>query len=311
MRSRRAGPARCRWSCNSSRLHREPGRASWRPAMPVSRRMTARNLCSTSIATPPAIKPAARVVEPATADIVRCAAPRSAADRRHHACTRRQESDVGSAGTWRPPIAGAGRRPAAVDAGHATRQTYPVIVLDTPPTEAPESAAVSRYCDGSVLVVAAGRTKQWEIENGEGAAGTSWAARRSAWSSTGNRACCRAGWAGAEMKSSTAISASLAGTRRAGRPFAERRSSSCWPGSIAVRDRRCRAGRSGADRGRRCRGSSRLVRRRAMPCCGGWKPRRGKLESAGVAAPPLASASLCDDDALGAIPARIDGAGNP
>jgi Mrp family chromosome partitioning ATPase len=45
------------------------------------------------------------------------------------------------------------------------RATYPVIVLDTPPTEAPESAAVSRYCDGSVLVVAAGRTRQWEIEN--------------------------------------------------------------------------------------------------------------------------------------------------
>ena len=45
------------------------------------------------------------------------------------------------------------------------RVNHPVIVLDTPPTEAPESAAVSRYCDGSVLVVAAGRTKQWEIEN--------------------------------------------------------------------------------------------------------------------------------------------------
>jgi len=44
------------------------------------------------------------------------------------------------------------------------RGTYPVIVLDTPPTDAPESAAVSRYCDGSVLVIAAGRTKQWEIE---------------------------------------------------------------------------------------------------------------------------------------------------
>lgn len=44
------------------------------------------------------------------------------------------------------------------------RANHPVIVLDTPPTEAPESAAVSRYCDGSVLVVAAGRTKQWEIE---------------------------------------------------------------------------------------------------------------------------------------------------
>lgn len=45
------------------------------------------------------------------------------------------------------------------------RANHPVIVLDTPPTEAPESAAVSRYCDGSVLVVAAGRTKQWEIES--------------------------------------------------------------------------------------------------------------------------------------------------
>jgi Mrp family chromosome partitioning ATPase len=45
------------------------------------------------------------------------------------------------------------------------RANHPVIVLDTPPTDAPESAAVSRYCDGSVLVVAAGRTRQWEIEN--------------------------------------------------------------------------------------------------------------------------------------------------
>jgi Mrp family chromosome partitioning ATPase len=45
------------------------------------------------------------------------------------------------------------------------RGTYPVIVLDTPSTDAPEAAAVSRYCDGSVIVVAAGRTKQWEIEN--------------------------------------------------------------------------------------------------------------------------------------------------
>ena len=45
------------------------------------------------------------------------------------------------------------------------RANHPVIVLDTPPSEAPESAAVSRYCDGSVLVVAAGQTKQWEIEN--------------------------------------------------------------------------------------------------------------------------------------------------
>lgn len=45
------------------------------------------------------------------------------------------------------------------------RADYPVIVLDTPPADAPESAAVSRYCDGSVLVVAAGRSRQWEIEN--------------------------------------------------------------------------------------------------------------------------------------------------
>lgn len=45
------------------------------------------------------------------------------------------------------------------------RASYPVIVLDTPPAEAPESAAVSRYCDGSVLVVAAGRSRQSEIEN--------------------------------------------------------------------------------------------------------------------------------------------------
>jgi len=44
------------------------------------------------------------------------------------------------------------------------RTSYPIIVLDTPPTDAPESAAISRYCDGSVLVVAAGRTRQWEIE---------------------------------------------------------------------------------------------------------------------------------------------------
>jgi Mrp family chromosome partitioning ATPase len=45
------------------------------------------------------------------------------------------------------------------------RANYPVIVLDTPPTDVPEAAAVSRYCDGSVLVVEAGRTRQWEIEN--------------------------------------------------------------------------------------------------------------------------------------------------
>jgi Mrp family chromosome partitioning ATPase len=47
------------------------------------------------------------------------------------------------------------------------RADHPVIVLDTPPTEAPESAAVSRFCDGSVLVVAAGHSRQWEIENAQ------------------------------------------------------------------------------------------------------------------------------------------------
>jgi hypothetical protein len=44
------------------------------------------------------------------------------------------------------------------------RADYAVVVLDTPPTQTPEAAAVSRYCDGSVLVVAAGRTRQSEIE---------------------------------------------------------------------------------------------------------------------------------------------------
>lgn len=48
------------------------------------------------------------------------------------------------------------------------RATHPVIVLDTPPTDAPESAAVSRYCDGTVLVIEAGRTRQWEIEAAKG-----------------------------------------------------------------------------------------------------------------------------------------------
>lgn len=44
------------------------------------------------------------------------------------------------------------------------RTQHPVIVLDSPSADAPEAAALSRYCDGSVLVVAAGRTKQGEIE---------------------------------------------------------------------------------------------------------------------------------------------------
>ncbi len=45
------------------------------------------------------------------------------------------------------------------------RLHYPVVILDSPSTEEAESAASSRYCDGTVLVVAAGRTKQWEIES--------------------------------------------------------------------------------------------------------------------------------------------------
>ncbi|HVY15002.1 MAG TPA: CpsD/CapB family tyrosine-protein kinase [Rhodopila sp.] len=45
------------------------------------------------------------------------------------------------------------------------RASHPVIVLDTPPTDVPEAAAVSRFCDGTVLVVEAGKTRQWEIEN--------------------------------------------------------------------------------------------------------------------------------------------------
>jgi Mrp family chromosome partitioning ATPase len=66
---------------------------------------------------------------------------------------------------------GAGERPLLALGGDRLqsmldmlRANHPVIVLDTPPTSAPESAAVSRYCDGSVLVVAAGQTRQWEIE---------------------------------------------------------------------------------------------------------------------------------------------------
>jgi Mrp family chromosome partitioning ATPase len=66
---------------------------------------------------------------------------------------------------------GAGERPLLALGGDRLqsmldmlRANHPVIVLDTPPSSAPESAAVSRYCDGSVLVVAAGQTRQWEIE---------------------------------------------------------------------------------------------------------------------------------------------------
>lgn len=45
------------------------------------------------------------------------------------------------------------------------RLHYPVVILDSPSADEAESAASSRYCDGTVLVVAAGRTRQWEIES--------------------------------------------------------------------------------------------------------------------------------------------------
>jgi Mrp family chromosome partitioning ATPase len=45
------------------------------------------------------------------------------------------------------------------------RPQHGVIVLDCDSTNNPESAALARYCDGSVLVVAAGRTRQAEIDN--------------------------------------------------------------------------------------------------------------------------------------------------
>jgi Mrp family chromosome partitioning ATPase len=44
------------------------------------------------------------------------------------------------------------------------RTQHSVIVLDCDSTSNPESAALARYCDGSVLVVAAGRTRQVEID---------------------------------------------------------------------------------------------------------------------------------------------------
>jgi Mrp family chromosome partitioning ATPase len=45
------------------------------------------------------------------------------------------------------------------------RAQHPLVVLDSGATSAPEAAALSRYCDGSVLVVAAGRTRQSEIDS--------------------------------------------------------------------------------------------------------------------------------------------------
>jgi Mrp family chromosome partitioning ATPase len=45
------------------------------------------------------------------------------------------------------------------------RGQYGVIVLDCDSTASPEMAALARYCDGSVLVVEAGRTRQAEIDS--------------------------------------------------------------------------------------------------------------------------------------------------
>jgi Mrp family chromosome partitioning ATPase len=44
------------------------------------------------------------------------------------------------------------------------RSHHPIIVLDSPPANSPEAAALSRYCDGTVMVVQAGRTRQTDIE---------------------------------------------------------------------------------------------------------------------------------------------------
>lgn len=46
----------------------------------------------------------------------------------------------------------------------AARQTFPIIVLDCPPpSEAPESLALARCCDGTVLVVAAGAASRSRV----------------------------------------------------------------------------------------------------------------------------------------------------
>ena len=96
--------------------------------------------------------------------LVRYAAPRPATDRCHHPARDSKNLLWARLGTGERPLLALGgdRLQSMLD---MLRANYPVIVLDTPPTEAPESAAVSRYCDGSVLVVAAGRSRQWEIEN--------------------------------------------------------------------------------------------------------------------------------------------------
>lgn len=44
------------------------------------------------------------------------------------------------------------------------RAQYGVIVLDCDSTSSPEMAALARYCDGTVLVVEAGRTRQADID---------------------------------------------------------------------------------------------------------------------------------------------------
>ena len=45
------------------------------------------------------------------------------------------------------------------------RGQYGVIVLDCDSTASPEMAALARYCDGTVLVVEAGRTRQTDIDS--------------------------------------------------------------------------------------------------------------------------------------------------
>jgi protein-tyrosine kinase len=113
-------------------------------------------------ATPPSRRPAKQDgAAPTLADVLRRGLPladaiRPARDAKNLLWARLANGD-------RPLLAlGGDRLQSLLD---MLRANYPVIVLDTPPTDVPEAAAVSRYCDGSVLVVEAGRTRQWEIEN--------------------------------------------------------------------------------------------------------------------------------------------------
>lgn len=49
------------------------------------------------------------------------------------------------------------------------RATHSVVVLDSPPATNPDAASLSRYSDGTVLVVEAGRTYHAEIERAKSA----------------------------------------------------------------------------------------------------------------------------------------------